>query len=427
MENQNIHQVKSDEIDLRIYIQALLQNWLWIGLSVLGAGILTFLALSLSANSYLATALVSVSAPSLNVNFDTRINTTGETGGSNLQNNDLPNIALSDEVIFDLFDLVQDDLPEAINSYSILAKNLEATTETRSEIVTLQGTFESPDLSALVVNTWSGLFVKEANQFFEGSVETSQTFLRAQLETATAERDRINDEWRAFQARNEIALLAAEIDAQKKLQENYINRRSSLELLQYDIQGIQSQLNQDPADENVLSDLTLYSLQNRAFGTSGNIHFEITTFDALSSTTLEDRVAQLENLQVAANKQQAEINGRIKELEPTVLALQEQITALNIEKAELESDRNIILSTFETLAHKVAEGEIEQNDTTGKAQVTSRAIAPAEPEPRGRVTTSGIAAIAAGAIVAFVVLALTWWREENKKYGQDLELSPSSD
>lgn len=412
MENPNLYYNSENEIDLRVYIQELLSKWKWIIIPAILIGIAVFSLLSLRPKSYKSTALISVSAPSLNVNFETRIDTSGETGTSNLLNNDLPNIALSDAVVFDLFDQLRDQLPPAIDSYTVLADKLSAATETRSEIVILQGTFEDPELSALIVNTWSALFINEANKFLEGSTETSQTFLKTQLETARAERDSINGEWQEFQARNDIQLLVAEVDSQMQLQESYINRRNSLELLQYDIQGIQTQLSQNPNDENVLSDLALYSLQNRAFGTSGNVQFEISTFESLSSTTLSDRVAQLENLQIAANNQQDELDGRIEALEPTILALQEQITELNIEKSALDTERNIILSTYNTLAKKVAEGEIEQNDTTGKVQVAARAIVPAKAESRGRVTSSALAAIVIGAISVFVILALTWWNDQ---------------
>ena len=236
--------------------------------------------------------------------------------------------------------------------------------------------------------------------------------MQTQLDEAFLERARINKEWNSFQARNESVLLVAEIESQKSLQQNYINRRNSLEILQYDIQGLKAQIEQDPSNENILSDLTLYVLQNRAFGTAGNIQLEINSFESFSASSFSERVEQLSNLEMAASSQLDELDELINEIDPTVLSLQEEISKLSTEKAELDTERSIILNTYDTLAKKVAEGEIEQNDTTGKAQIVSRAIAPVVPEPRGRVTTSAIAAIAVAAIATFVILALTWWNEE---------------
>ncbi|MEM8863111.1 MAG: hypothetical protein AAGD96_32775, partial [Chloroflexota bacterium] len=362
--------------------------------------------------TYQATALISVSSPSLDVIFDDRI-VTETDGPTTAQNNDLPNLALSDAVIFDLFEQVKDQLPSTIKTFNQLRSQLDASTENRSEIVVLMGTFEDPELSALVVNEWSNIFVKEANQFFEGEIEASQAFLQQQLGTAEADQDRINAEWAAFQARNDLGRRLAELEAQRGLQQSYINRLTNLELLEYDIQGIKTQIVENPDRENVLTDFTLNVLQNRAFGTAGNIQFEITSFDALSSSLLQDRVGQLNDLEVAIESQKSELIDRIEDIGPSILDLQEEVTLIRIEESNLSSEREIILNTSETLARKVAEGEIEQNDTTGKAQVAARAIAPAEPESRNRITSSAVVTIAVAIIAIIIILVLAWWNEES--------------
>lgn len=417
MQNQPIPTFYENEIDLRIYIRALLRNWYWILIPAILIGGIAFLYISSQPATYKTTALVSVSAPILDVVFDDRIVT--DSNGTSSQNNDLPNLAKSDEILFDLFTQLEDTLPSSIATYTDLGAKLEASTETRSGIVTLSGTFEDPILSALVVNEWSQIFIVKANQFFEGSIENSQSFLESQLTEAERERNDINTQWTAFQAQNESARITAELESQKSLQEAYINRRNNLELLQYDIQGIKAQIDQDPNDENVLTDLTLYSLQNRAFDTSGNIQLEITSFNELSTSTLEERVAQLTNLEIATNSQLAELTGRIEAIEPSIFSLQEQLSILGIERAKLETSRNIILSTYDTLARKVAEGEIEQNDTSGKAQIASKAIVPVDAQPRGSVIASTISILATAMICILIILALTWWKEQEAEEIQE--------
>ncbi|MEM9773228.1 MAG: Wzz/FepE/Etk N-terminal domain-containing protein [Chloroflexota bacterium] len=420
MQNNTNFQFYDDEIDLRIYVRQLIKNWMWIVLPAFLAGGLIFLYFTLQPNSYQATALVSISAPSLDFVFDDRILTDSNNVVSP-QNNDLTNLALSDAVMLDLFEEIQDLLPIDISTYTELAEHLEATTETRSEIVTLQGSFSDPQLSATVVNTWSQIFVGEANKFFEGEIETSQTFFLQQLDDAQLERDQMNADWAAFQAQNNKDQIAAELTAQKELQQSYINRFNSLELLKYDIQGLKTQLAENPNSDNVLTDLTLSVLQNRAFGTSGNLQFEVSSFDALSSSTLEERVEQLDSLELASASQQAELSSRIEAIGPTILALQEQLTLLQTEEAQLRVEREIILNTYDTLARKVAEGEIEQNDTTGQAQVAARAIVPVEAEPRGRVTSSVIAIVVMALFATVTILALAWWNEESSPEASTLQ------
>ncbi len=429
MDNQSLSLYDSDEIDLRIYVKALITNWMWIILPAIILAVGVFFLLSSRPPTYQATALISVSSPSIDVVFDSRI-VTNENGPVSIQNNDLPNLALSDAVIFDLYEEIKEQLPSEIISFSALRGRLGADSETRSEIVTLNGTFSDPELSAIVVNSWSEIFIREANTFFEGEVDSSQIFLQTQLEAAGLERTRVNDDWATFQAENKIEILTSKLESMKNLQQSFINRSNSLLILEYDIQGINNQLKSDPNNENILSELTLYALQNRAFNTGGNLQIELTSFENFSETEFTDRVTQLDALGDAIEDQKIELESRISNIEPQILELQQDIAELSSRRADLEAERTIILNTYDTLARKVAEGEIEQNDTTGKAQIVSRAIAPVDPEARGTLATSLLSAIVVATMAILIILAQTWWKEEDSdgaKSSKTLSSAPVTD
>ena len=413
MENQNTSYPNNDEIDLKAYIKTILGNWIWIVLVSLVAGIITFIFLTLQSEQYSSSSLVSVSSPSLDVEFDSNIRTT-EGSVTNLQSNDLSSLALSDKVMVDLFEQVESEISDDIANHNELKDKLTVSTETRSDLIRLSGIFSDAELSAFVVNQWSELFVESANLFFEGSQEDSQRFLEDQLADARVELDSVNNELVEFQSRNTKAFVQTQLDSDRSLQQSYVSKRNALDILLYDIQGVKKQINQNPNDANALSDLTLYTLQNRAFGTGASIQLDITNFGELSSSTLESRIALLNGLETTVVAQQADIEGLLAGLEPLILFRQEQIESLTIEEVELESRRALINNTYDSLALKVAEAAIEQDDTSGRAQVASVAIVPIEPMPRNRVANSALAAIVAAMLAVGIILIRAWWIEDEE-------------
>lgn len=409
MENQNTSYHYNDDIDLRVYIKTILDRWVWIAVISIAIGAMAFFYLSLQVTSYISTALVSVSAPSLEVEFDTSIRTS-EGFSTTFLNDDLATLAISDEIILNLFEQVQPSLPENIQNHFNLKGHLAASTEAQSGIIELSGNFSEPELSALVVNEWSQLFVKSANLFLEGSEEDSQQFLQAQLATTQKEREAINLELVEFQAKNRISLIQTQLDSDRNLQQIYVNRRTSLEVLLYDIRGIRNQIEQKPNDPNTLSELSLYALQNRAFGTAaGNIEIQVDSLGSLSDSTIEDRIALLDILESSIKFQQAEVEGLIASIDPLILFKQQQIQELSTAEAELESRRKLIYDTYDTVALKVAEADIEQNNMSGKALVASRAIVPVRAESKNLLANSVLASIVAAMLLVGIILIRAWW------------------
>ncbi|MFT7586119.1 MAG: hypothetical protein ACI9EW_002550 [Cellvibrionaceae bacterium] len=427
MDNQNTVYLYDDEIDLKAYVKIILAHWMWIVFAPFIAGIIFFAYTSTGEAQYASTALISVSAPILEVEFDTRIRT--QESAIDLQNNDLPLLAVSDEIMLNLFNKVQTELSDDIQNHIGLRSHLEASTEIRSGIIKLTGSFNDPELSALVVSEWSTLFVETANLFFQGSQEGSQNFLREQLENAQSERNLINAELIKFQSKDIISRIQTQLASDRKLQQTYINKRSDLEVLLYDIQGLKKLVEQNPNDANILNALTMYMLQNRAFGDTqvGNVQFEVPNFEDLSASDTQSHVALLTSLESIIAIQQADIETRLIDLEPLILHQQQQLEVLNIERQELDNRRTIILNTHEILARKVAESELEQSDTSGKAQIVSRSITPVEAEPRNRLIGTVIAAVIAGMLVTGAVLIYAWWVEEDEENkSEGINMSPTA-
>ncbi|MFL7837933.1 MAG: YveK family protein, partial [Candidatus Promineifilaceae bacterium] len=149
------------EIDLRPYIEAVLNKWYW----VVGAGVVFALIGVgiglLRTQTFEATALVAITEPSQRVQFDPRIQT-------NVENQPVaayPELALSDE----LLDAVISRLPENYDlTLTSLRGKLTAESGGDGSILRLSVSDADPAQAAEMANIWAALFVDWANQVYSG-------------------------------------------------------------------------------------------------------------------------------------------------------------------------------------------------------------------------------------------------------------------
>jgi succinoglycan biosynthesis transport protein ExoP len=398
-----------DEIDLRSYIRAVLKYKYWImGLTLVAAAVALIASLLLRP-VYEATALVAVIAPSYTMQFDPRFETTTNTSQPYKA---YPALATSDEVLAALIDDLGANLGSGTWTVANLRKRLDASNAADPSIVEMQARFDDPARAATVVNRWATLLVDRANDLY-GQDTRDLTFFEAQLAEAGAGQSRAEQELVAFQARNQAAILQAQLDSQQAAMEGYLAAGRSLRLIIQDARSLQERLSaQDPASRGSLGDDLASLLLQVDSLSQGNlpIQLQISGQQGLTERTVGEQIAFLESLIQTLENKQATLESESKALEPGILRLQEQVQQVNVEADRLSIARSLAQETFETLSRKVAEARIEAQNTVGDVRIASQALAPSRPiSPRKALNTAIGGAL--GLIVAIAgALAIEYWQ-----------------
>ena len=144
-----------ETIDLGPYVEALLRRW-WVILGAVLAGILVAVLLQFTQNSYRATALVAVTEPTQQLQFDPRITNTVDM---NTLLPAYPELALSDEVLTVLLERATDLSEGNIVFLPELKELLEANKGADPRLVRLTVDADGPQLAADLANAWAETFV----------------------------------------------------------------------------------------------------------------------------------------------------------------------------------------------------------------------------------------------------------------------------
>ncbi len=380
------------EIDLRPYVDALLDKWYWIA----GAGVLFaalgFLISSLMAPTYEATALVAITEPRQRVQFDPRIQTVSDTQPLKAY----PELALSDEL---LGEVIQELPGESGLALSELRGQLAAEAGTDASILKLTASNGDPVMAAALANQWAESFVAWANQVYGDQGDEQLLFFEAQLLDAA---DQLTAAERAlieFQARNRSAILENELLALQQTQADYLAKQRQTDLI---LQDIESLLDQDggAADQAVVDQLAAQILQVRALGGVPNV-VESTmpwqvqlNVDGQAPSSARDQQGIIANLKEVLLAQTEETEERLNNLEPQLLSVQQEKQEANAEENRLLRNATVAEETYTALARTVDEKRITSQDTTSGVKLASRTAVPEEPSGPSRL----IAAIAAGFI-----------------------------
>ena len=169
-----------EEIDLRPYIEAIIERWYWIvGVAFLAA-IVAFIITSLTPSTYKATTLVAVIAPCDVVQFDARIRETTTTQPLRA----FPQLVLSDQV---LQSLLEQQPIAGVDTVQELRDSLSAVAGDDTSIIQLAATSQNPEEAAALVNAWAAVFVSWANEVYTGQSSQQVSFFEEQLVVTEAE------------------------------------------------------------------------------------------------------------------------------------------------------------------------------------------------------------------------------------------------
>jgi len=425
-----------EEIDLREYVQVLVRSWKWVvGLAVLAA--VAALGVSfLIPPTYEATALVAVTEPRYVMRFDPRFETVNNV---QLVYKAYPELATSDDLLQDL--LVRlDPLPEGVETYRNLRNMSQAEQGADPSMVRLAVRSQEPEEAARVANVWAELFVTRANEIYGTQGEDQVQFFEGQLERAQAELAAAERALVAFQARNQGAVLEAQLASAQQNLQDYLVEQREIERATRNARALRGSVADMPTDELVSAgdDLAALLLQIQAFdvhasrpaqvsesGRSASYGAESQARPSLwlqvsdsallsSERTAGELAVFLDGLVATLGARREEIEAQVAALEPQILGLQQRLQEVQTEEDRLTRARDVARETYLTLARKVEEVRIAAEDTSGEVRLASRAAVPEVPVSPRKLLNTAVAGMLGLMVGVFGAFAAEWWNADGE-------------
>jgi succinoglycan biosynthesis transport protein ExoP len=405
-----------DEIDLRVYIEVVFRYWKWIlGLAFVAA-VVAFVISLLMPRTYKASAVVLVTQPRYQMQFDPRIDTQEGTPAYKA----FPTLATSDSVLQSVVENYVPSKESGIDRWTLstLQGMVEATSEGDPSLVVLKVTSQSPKDAAAIANVWADWLVKRGTELY-GQGEADVTFFEAQVQQAKELLDQADAALIEFEARNQTSIVSTRLDSSRQSQADYLADQRAITYLIQDIQGLRAQLAELPSDQSAsLADsLTALFLQIKAFNAEATtpVQLQVQSGADLSSRSLREQMTFLDDLVLTLQAKSTESDSRLAELEPEILALQQQLQEINVESDLLNRTRDLARDTYTTLARKLDEARIAAQEDNGMLQIGSYAFEPEKPiGPRKLITTTiaGFLGLVVGVFVSFFV---EFWQRTDMK------------
>ena len=423
-----------EEIDLRQYVDVLIRHWKWIAGLALVAAVAALVVSFLIPPTYEATALVAVTEPRYVMRFDPRFET---VNGIQPVYKAYPELATSDELLqYLLAHLVPP--PQGVESLRDLRGMLDAESGADPSMVRLAVRSQEPQEAARVVNIWAGLFVIRANEIYGSQNEEQVSFFENQLERAQAELDTAEQALVAFQARNQGAILEAQlVSAQQDLQDYLVEQREVQRAARNTL-ALRDSVASQPASARVSpgDDLTALLLQMQSYsvrtsrplqtsqsgqGTSygaeseagPSVWLQVSDATLLSSEqTAGELVAFLDGLVATLDTRANEIGTQVAALEPQILTLQQRLQESRAEEDRLTRARDVARETYVTMARKVEEVRIAADDTSGEVRLASQAAIPQIPVAPRKLLNTAVAGALGLMLGVFGAFAVEWWKRD---------------
>lgn len=396
-----------EEIDLRPHIEALLTNWLWIAGTGFVLAVVVYVISLLISPTYQATALVAIAEPRQRVQFDARIETVAESQPLKAY----PELALSDGV---LTNLLAQDAVDATMTLEELQDILEAEAGSDPSLLRLVVSHQNPETAASIVNQWAELFVNWANQVYGFQGDAELLFFQEQLQQAEVDLTTSEQALIDFEARNRTVIVNNELAALQSAQADYLNMQQEISFLIQDVNALRSQLTQDGSNITVADQITALFLEMKAFNVETDVplQFQFDTLESLTQQTQEEQIRFLTNLGETLSGRVTEIEGEVAELEPQILALQEEAQNLALENGRLGRNHNIAKDTYTALARKIEEERITSQEVSSGVRLASRSAVPINPVAPRKLINAVVAGSMGVLIAVFVILTRGWWRTQ---------------
>jgi len=423
-------------IDPRKYILIVKRYLKWIiGASVLAA-IALFMVDLLYPSQFEATALVAVTRPRYVLNFDPRFETV-----NNIQqqsNKAFIDLATSDEIVNTLFSSWK-NRPSSIRTSEDLKRIITAGPGSDASLVKLSVRLPDPKEAESLSNLWAAHFLTKAKEVYGGQGDPQVQFISEQLDNSKTELQKAEDSLTSFQGTNTSGILANLLNSTLQTQSEYLSKKRNLEYSSLDLLAFKNQLAKQPMTNKALlaDQISLLYLNNRVFnsiisspltGSSGltnpdarlnsenasssqsSMPFQLqyNTTEGMTQVTTGDLVAQLNQLEQVIQTQAKEADSRLESLSSEILDLQEQLQEMDTKVSALIRARDITKETYTTLARKMDEIRITNQDSGGEIRLATKAMVPDIPLSRHRVRNAAIAGGITFLLGVLLAIAIDW-------------------
>ncbi len=404
-----------EEIDLRAYINVVIRHWYWIAGLALVAAILAFVLSSLLPPTYEASALVAVTVPRYQFQFDERVEnipfdpTQFSTG--------YPTIATSDDLLLSAANTVDPPLPPEKQRLHELRKILTAETAGDPSLIRLTARSRDPQGAARLATVWSKQLVDYLNNVYGGNSDLS--LFQAQVAEAKTALEEADQTLTAF--RREYGLgfsnvgddgertmtldlgIARRLQAKTDLLTQYETRADQIAQLLEEAQmaAVQADDTTSPAIlAGLLGDMLQLGLVDGE--TNPLVQIDLAGLDA---------EAGLAAFITALEAKQNSTEDAITRLTAEVETLQSELADRQRELDQLLRDRQVAQDTYFTLSNKLQETRIEAQDETGSvAQLLSYAAVPDKPVTPRRLLNTVVAGVLGFMVGVFGAFLVEYWR-----------------
>jgi uncharacterized protein involved in exopolysaccharide biosynthesis len=410
------------EINLKKYILLLVSHWRIIVGGAFLAALIGFGVSSLQSVNYKSTALIVVTQPQFQLNFDPKFQTFYNITPANKAFLDLAN---SDAVLKEVLDQ-WNDRPDSIKTVDDFRKVVQAESGSDSSVIDLSVAAANPDQAAQVTNQWASILINKANEVYFGQNQLL-TFLETQMSSTQSDLSKDENALVDFQARNQQAILTNQLNSLLQNQSEFLAIQRNLAYLEQNVQGLRSQLSSDPANKISTADiLSSLLLQIQAYNSQINttnvnplntsnvnpfpIQIQVTDQSFLGNLTIQEQTAILDNLLQSIQDRTKQVESSLNALAPQILSLQQNLEKVRVEQDQLTRTRDIAKQTYTTLAQKVDETRISQQDPSNRLQLASSALPPSQAVSRNRLRNTILAGMIGGILIVITILLLEWWR-----------------
>lgn len=430
---------------------SMLSKWyrLIIATGVIAAAVV--LALSyLSKPTYAAEADVAIVTTGARVNFGTQIQTISDLQAAvdqTARRKSLTTIAESPDVAAAVIAKLGDQLDARQRMPASLLKSIDAVND--GDLIKITAKANKPEQAALLANTWAEQYQARVNAIY-GDNPLSPTEIQAQADAAKNDYDAKESALVTYMRDTPIDDLAREIDQKQQTLADLVTAGNKLDRLLADSKSLRDHIATLKTGSSPGSELAQVMLEAAAFSTASNLPAKTSNNSQLTiipprnpdSNSIQPSNVQLSTTQqgvqpdiLPANLQLridqlassspadqlssldafiASLQARRQSIQPSAMTqLQLEIDQLesqweqeNAKKQGLVRDRDLALSTYGTLANKVAEVNIAEGAKGSVVRVVVPALAPDEPLASGRLLDTllaGLVGLLLGAGAAFLL------------------------
>jgi uncharacterized protein involved in exopolysaccharide biosynthesis len=393
------------------YVNILRRRWLpVVVLGVVGA-LLAFGYTSLLPKTYRAESDLTIVRSGTLLTLDPRYLTISDTDPNTgldqlLRRASLTSVGTSDEFAASVIAQLGDRLPLELRTPRALLQQVALTSE--SDVIRISVNADSPELAALIANSWATLYEARLNALF-GEQAANPTQVNSQAQEARAAYDTREAELVAFlkstslqQLQRQQTLLASQLDAQ-------VNVENKLLQLQADAEALRARVSAGADTVSAGDELAVTLLQANAFNNGGGLPAQLnfTLPVAAASVTREQLVAQLDSIIAAMQARRAALGGASAAAQYRELAsVQSQLEAAQAKQKELTAARDLAWSTYQLVAGKVSETAVKTGTQNQIVRVAFPAIAPSSPLESRRLLNTVVGGLLGLAIGALAAIAL---------------------